>query len=173
MTSHSLLSASLKVLSFVQTTILMMSSTEPPAASMTRRTLASMSLHWLSTSGGIFRVSGSIPNIPLLIMNGPITHPIGIGFSCWSPGTSKLRRLLTILSPFRGEIPLPLEEGGAAASGLARRVRVTGSDQTCTLTLRSPRARGASENFRKIECQNRIQAHVRDDHWLGLRIDRD
>src|SRR5947199_2018209 len=29
------------------------------------------------------------------------------------------------------------------------------------------------ENFRKIECQNRIQAHVRLDHFLVFRIERD
>src|SRR5207249_11345902 len=75
-------------------------------------TISGHELALLSISDGIFRVSGSIPNIPLLIMNGPITHPIGIGFSCWSPGTSKLRRLLTISRLLRGEsitqfAPLP------------------------------------------------------------------
>jgi hypothetical protein len=75
-----------------------MSSTEPPAASITRLIFANISLHWLSTSGGVFRVSGSMPKIPLVIMNGPMMHAIGIGFSWWSPGTSRLRRLLMTLS---------------------------------------------------------------------------
>src|SRR4249920_398310 len=75
----------------------MMSSVVPPAHSITRRIFANMTAHCSSSPSGALPVAGSRGKIPLLITRDPMRVAAGIGFSCSIPGTSKLRRLLTII----------------------------------------------------------------------------
>src|SRR5437764_4641684 len=74
--------------SVIHTVILTMSSGEPPAAAITRRTFSNISRHCSSRSVGTLPVAGSVPEMT----KGPRRLALGIGLTCFAPGTSMLRR---------------------------------------------------------------------------------
>src|SRR5437764_12229350 len=78
--------------SVIHTVILTMSSGEPPAAVITRRTFSNISRHCSSRSAGTLPVSGSVPEIAPDTTNGPRRLALGIGLPCFAPATSMLRR---------------------------------------------------------------------------------
>src|SRR5215469_4073730 len=78
--------------SVIHTVILMMSSGEPPAAVITRRTLSNISRHCSSRSAGTLPLSGSVPEIAPDATKGPRRLALGIGLTCLAPVTSMLRR---------------------------------------------------------------------------------
>src|SRR5215510_977504 len=60
------------------------------------------------------------------------------------------------------------------SAGSSQNQRNTGGHRPPLQSISSLPAGGSFlENFRKIECQNRIQAHVGDDHFLVFRIEGD
>src|ERR1700747_3374454 len=84
--------------SVIHTVILTMSSGEPPAAAITRRTFSNISRHCSSRSAGTLPVSGSVPEIAPDTTKGPRRLALGIGLTCFAPATSMLRRFFMLFS---------------------------------------------------------------------------
>src|SRR5438270_6304084 len=78
--------------SVIHTVILTMSSDEPPAAAMTRRTFSNISRHCSSRSAGTCPVAGPVPEIAPDTTKGPRRLALGMGLTCFAPATSMLRR---------------------------------------------------------------------------------